>query len=140
MERRRRYMAYFLVAVSILVLIVAVFPHHHHGQKLCLTEKCEMCMEEGCSCPQHHHEQEGDEHSCTSTCVTQLYYLSPDVHHEDISSSVFFIQLLPLLSNWVLSLPLNDSPEIETYYLEKLHAQHLNASIGLRAPPVMLLS
>lgn len=140
MERRRKYMAYFLVAVSILVLMVAVFPHHHHGQMLCLTEHCEMCMDEIGTCSHHCHHDRECEHSCTSTCLTQLHYLNPDFHHENPSDQVSFILLLPLLSELVLHLPVNDSPEIETYYLEKLHAQHLNASIGLRAPPAMVLS
>ena len=140
MERRRQYMAYFLFAVSILVLMVSVFPHHHHGGKFCVSSHCEMCMEEGCACSHHCTPESGCEHTCKSTCLTHLYYLNPDLQDAGMILPSFFTLILPLLSDIVFAVPLDNSIDCETYYLERLHSLHLTSSVGRRAPPFMVLS
>ncbi len=141
MEGRRKYIAYFLVAVSILVLMVSVCPHHHHGNQFCLSARCTVCMQDNCT-DAHHHcgEEQGCEHACTFACLTQFHYLTPDWHtHEDVNCD-FFTILLPLLSEVIFSFSFDQPADFEGFYLERLHALHLISSVGLRAPPFMMLS
>lgn len=144
-QKRKNILAYFLLAVSILVLTVTVFPHHHHDLHFCPITFCEQCHSWSCSCEHetsedfaHHHT--GDQ-SCKTTCVTQFHYLTPsDSHHNTGADYTFFTFIYPLLHQLEILFRAEDSPEPDIYYLEKLHTQLFTASVGLRAPPFMVLS
>ena len=142
-NKRKNIIAYFLLAVSILVLMVTVFPHHHHGLHFCPITLCEECHTWGCSCE---HETETDTHehgdqSCKTTCVTQFHYLTPvDLNQYTDADYTFFTLIYPLLHQLEILFQTEDNPEPDICYLEKLHARLFHSSVGLRAPPFMVLS
>ena len=141
-NKRKNIIAYFLLAISILVLMVTVFPHHHHGLHFCPITLCEECDTWGCSCE---HEADADAHeqgdqSCKTTCVTQLHYLTPaDLNQYTDADYTFFTLIYPLLHQLEILFQTEDNPEPDIYYLEKLHARLFHSSVGLRAPPFMVL-
>ena len=143
-NKKKNILAYFLLAVSILVLMVSVFPHHHHGLHFCPITFCENCGSWSCSCEHEttknlSHEHKGDQ-SCETTCVTQFHYLIPDYNHSTDADYTFFTLIYPLLHQLEILYQAEDDPEPDTYYLEKLHARIFTTSIGLRAPPFSVLS
>ena len=145
MNKKKNILAYFLLAMSILVLMVTVFPHHHHGLHFCPITLCEQCHSWGCSCEHEGTEQNSghdeDDQSCKSTCVTQFHYLTPvDLNQQTNADYTFFMLIYPLLRQLEILYQAEDTPEPDLYYLEKLHARLFNASVGLRAPPFMVLS
>ena len=144
-QKRKNIIAYFLLAVSILVLAVTVFPHHHHGLHFCPITLCEQCHTWNCSC-EHDisddmcHGNESDQ-SCKTTCVTQFHYLTPsDSHHNTDADYTFYTLIYPLLHQLEILFQTEESPRSDSYYLEKLHARLLVTSVGWRAPPFMVFS
>ena len=136
--RRKRYIAWFLLVVSMVMLTAAVLPHHHHRHILCLQHDVAAC---GCDCGESHasdtYASEGH-HACNGHCVTNFQSLSPDEAEGDVSPDYSTCQLLYTLAD-VLSLPIfQDDTQSKSisYYLEKLHATCLPHGLGLRAPPV----
>ena len=144
-NKRKNILAYFLLAVSILVLAVTVFPHHHHGMHFCPITFCEQCDSWSCSCEHesaedfaHHHP--GDQ-SCKISCVTQFYYLTPvNLNQYTDADYTFFMLIYPLFRQLEILYQAEDSDESDIYYLEKLHARLFHASVGLRAPPFSVLA
>lgn len=147
-EKRRNIIAYFLLAVSFLVLMVAVFPHHHHGLHFCPITLCEKCHTWDCSCEHQSNEQNqnaahehGGNQSCNTTCVTQFHYLTPtNSTHQTDADYTFFVLIYPLLSELVSLFQVEDSLKPDLFYFEKLHARLFNSSVGLRAPPFMVFA
>lgn len=141
-NKRKNIIAYFLLTVSLLVLMVTVFPHHHHGSHICPIVLCEKCHTWDCSgthnASQDSNHDDGNQ-SCKITCVTQLHYLTPtDSHHNTEADYTFFTLIYPLFHQFELLFQTEDSPEPDIYYHEKLHARFFNESVGLRAPPFMV--
>lgn len=137
--KRRRYIAWFLMWVCMIMLTAAVLPHHHHHDILCLQQ--DVCT---CHCTLHHHQTHSDQssdaqHTCDDGCVTKFKSITPDKAQDSVSSPYAVCQLLyavadVLILSW--KLPEQRVP-LYTYYLEKLHSICLPAAQGLRAPPVV---
>lgn len=133
----RRYIAYLLMAVSMLMLMASVLPHHHHREILCLQHDVTVCdypygthsAEEGASAP---------EHRCPSGCVTQFHGIQPDPLQETVSPDISFCSLLYAVSDVWLHLWQHAEPPTPPLppYVERLHAIGLSLTQGLRAPPV----
>ena len=141
---KKNILAYFLLAVSILVLMVTAFPHHHHGMLFCPITFCQACDSWSCSCEHESADDLAQHHtgnqSCTISCVTQLHYLTPsNSNHITDADYTFFTLIYPLLHQLEILYQAEDSEEPDIYYLEKLHARLFHASAGLRAPPYKVL-
>ena len=143
--KQRRFIAWMLMVVSIVMLTASVLPHHHHQEILCLQHDAEAC---GCSheCSKHHehHEYGGhcshEKHACGSQCITNFQTVTPDEGTMDVSPSYTFCSLLYGVAD-VLSIPLPISESranLSYFYLEKLHSICLWHVKGLRAPPALV--
>lgn len=138
---KKEMKAYLLLLVCILMQAAAVFPHHHHSDRFCmradlvghsLTEACMASGAEGM-----HHSDDADSHSCSAGCITHFQVTSPI--HQEVSVEpgyTFFSILYPLYEavRLLVGLPLK-AINLETVYIERLHARHVLRAIGLRAPP-----
>ncbi|WP_455671570.1 DUF6769 family protein [Phocaeicola sp.] len=136
--KRRRYIAWALMLVSIIMLTASVLPHHHHQEILCLQHDVTAC---GCECSDHHHnETPGEKHTCNAGCVTKFKSVTPDKSQDSVSPDYSFCSLMYTLTD-ILILPLRPSEsktKLYTYYLERLHSTCFPHVIGLRAPPYVL--
>lgn len=134
--KRRRYIAWMLMLVSMVMLTAAVLPHHHHQHILCLHNDVAACE---CDCGESKESHANESHhACEDHCVTNFQSVTPDDAQGDISPDYSTCQLLYTLAD-VLSLPLSledSNGKFISYYLEKLHATCLPHGLGLRAPPV----
>jgi hypothetical protein len=131
----------FILTANIILLLHAVFPHHHHESQVCFT------LSHGNSCevqigtePDHH--SGNDANGDTEDCVLKRIVALPDKTSFRVSDSpedTFQILLgdatLPFdqqvyvpIPNWV---PLD--PFIETFSFSYL----VSSSLGLRAPPAV---
>ena len=144
--RQRRYIAWVLMVVSIVMLTASVLPHHHHREILCLqhdVEACE-CATHTTGHEHHRHQHEGhgthSHHACGSDCVTHFQTVTPDRASVDVSPEYSFCALLYTLADILsIPLPLNDTKaNLSYFYLEKLHTTCLPHVKGLRAPPVLV--
>lgn len=145
--KRRRYIAWMLMLISMVMLVASVLPHHHHREFLCLQHdvtECACACAAGCTCPEcaeHHHATASGEHQhCGAGCVTKFNSLTPDKGQDVLSPEYAFCSLLYALSDaWMFALQLSeDNTSHNTYYLEKLHSTCLPHVKGLRAPPCVL--
>ena len=145
--KQRRFIAWMLMVVSMVMLTASVLPHHHHHEILCLQHDVEACeCSHGCTDHHDHHEHEGHcshgKHMCGSDCVTHFQTLTPDEASVDVSPEYSFCSLLYMVAD-VLSIPLpiSESRANQSYfYLEKLHSTCLWHVAGLRAPPAFVLA
>ena len=148
--KQRRFIAWMLMVVSIVMLTASVLPHHHHQEILCLQHDAEACeCSHGCEEYQEHHKHhhhEGhcshDKHACTSQCVTHFQTVTPDETSVDVSPDYSFCSLLYMVSD-ILSIPLplsETKANLSYFYLEKLHSTCLWHVAGLRAPPALVLA
>lgn len=139
--KRRRYIAWILMWVSMIMLTASVLPHHHHREVLCLQHDVEQC---DCSCSAYHHpgDASDENHTCNAGCVTHFNSVTPDRVQNGISPDYSFCLLLYTLTDvWALSLRLTEHNTIpDIYYLEKLHSTCLPHVKGLRAPPYAVLA
>lgn len=131
----KRYIAYVLFFVSLLMLAVPVIPHHHHADGL-------LCMKNDIDteCCTHPVNKAGEHCCCNTGCIaTHFFQQRPNLDVE-------FIQLLPgnILFNLtdLLSSPIFSSfighLRQESIYIESLHSTFLTRATGLRAPPFLL--
>ena len=139
----RIFQTYCLLVASILMLAVAVFPHHHHAERVCLkADRC-TCTSTDTSCEEHCLDSEGTgNHGCTISCVTHFAFGHQQLSRSDVSPDFTFSFLIyPMLgllehlqagSDW--------SDDSESIYIEKLYSRQWMAAWGLRAPPVFLRS
>ena len=144
--KQRRFIAWMLMIVSMVMLTASVLPHHHHQEILCLQHDVEACeCSSHCEGNHHeHHQHEGHcshgKHACGSDCVTHFQILTPDKISVDVSPDYSFCSLLYTLSD-ILSIPLPLSEKkanLSYFYLEKLHPTCLWHVMGLRAPPAFV--
>ena len=137
--KQRRYIAWFLILVSIIMLTASVLPHHHHREILCLQHDITVC---GCQCSgeQHNHDVSHDKHTCNAGCVTKFKTITPEKVQNSVSPDYSFCSLLYTVPDiLLLSLRLTERNTIpDTYYLDKLHSTCLPHVKGLRAPPYVL--
>lgn len=129
--------SYILLAICILMLVARVLPHHHHSEIFCLSEdlvahqvtpECKGDM---------HHSDDADRHTCTSACVTNFQFGTPDHHGSDVTPDYSFYTILYSLVA-ILHLPLcpvSDADTERALYAESLHARNCVQTAGLRAPP-----
>ena len=147
--KQRRFIAWMLMIVSIVMLTASVLPHHHHREILCLQHDVEAC-ECTSHCEGNHHEHHqhdghcshGTHHACGSDCVTHFQTLTPDKASVDVSPDYSFCALLYTLADLLsIPLPLKDTrANLSYFYLEKLHSTCLWHIQGLRAPPAFVLA
>ena len=127
--KQRRYIAWFLILVSIIMLTASVLPHHHHREILCLQHDITVC---GCQCSgeQHNHDVSHDKHTCNAGCVTKFKTITPEKVQNSVSPDYSFCSLLYTVPDiLLLSLRLTERNTIpDTYYLEKLHSTCLPLS------------
>ena len=146
--KQRRFIAWMLMVVSIVMLTASVLPHHHHREILCLQHDVAAC-ECTSHCTGHHHEHHqhaghcshGTHHACGSDCVTHFQTLTPEKASVDVSPDYSFCALLYTLADLLsIPLPLKDTrANLSYFYLEKLHSTCLWHVMGLRAPPSFVL-
>ena len=144
--KQRRFIAWMLMIVSMVMLTASVLPHHHHQEILCLQHDVEACeCASHCEGKHHdHHHHEGHcshgKHACGSDCITHFQTLTPDKASVDVSPDYSFCSLLYTVSD-ILSIPLPLSEKranLSYFYLEKLHSTGVLPVMGLRAPPVLV--
>ena len=146
--KQRRYIAWMLMVVSIVMLTASVLPHHHHREILCLQHDVTAC-----ECTSHcgghqngHHQHTGNcshsHHSCGSDCVTHFQTVTPEKSSVDVSPDYSFCALLYTLADILsIPLPLNDTKaNLSYFFLEKLHSIGILPIKGLRAPPAFVLA
>lgn len=123
--KRRRYIAWVLMLVSIIMLTASVLPHHHHREILCLQ-----------------HNSSDENHTCNAGCVTKFKSVTPDRAQDSVSPDYSFCLLLYTVTDVLaLSLRLTEHNTLPyNYYLEKLHSTCLPHVKGLRAPPCDVLA
>ena len=102
--KRRRYIAWVLMLVSIIMLTASVLPHHHHREILCLQHDMTLC---GCQCSVQHqqHNSSDENHTCNAGCVTKFKSVTPDRAQDSVSPDYSFCLLLYTVTD-VLALSL----------------------------------
>ncbi len=139
----------FLVLANIVLLAVAVMPHHHHGEMMCfVSSHCHH--NDGCGSDQsccHHDSQQSSkehEHSGDANCCNVGEWLLPNIEPEhkhqhhclcttcDISNDLFIAILpdFPKPTIQLVNLPFRQAPTDDTIlqiFVSRIH--------GLRAPP-----
>ena len=139
--KRRRIIAWCLIAVCMVMLAASVMPHHHHHDILCLHDE----TEELCCSDAHDYApiEEGtnaiiplSQQACDSGCVTNFCSISPDKADSGISPLyTFCVLLFTMISIVTAFLTLEFKARILSFYLEKLHPACIPSIQGLRAPP-----
>lgn len=133
--KSKRYITYFLIFISIAMLVVPVIPHHHHSNGL-------ICMKNDItpSCCGEQHSPDKEHCCCDTGCVTTHFFQqTPNsdngwLHPDTFWVITFFSE--PLLT--LLNLPEDSGPSEECIYLESFHGTYLTRATGLRAPPSVL--
>ena len=119
----RIFQTYCLLVASILMLAVAVFPHHHHAERLCLKSDWCTCTSDA-SCEGHcTHSPNTDNHECTISCATHFAFGHQQLSRSDVSPDFTFsfliypmLSLLEYFQTGVIRIGNSDS-----IYIEKLH-------------------
>ena len=137
--KRRRYIAWVLMMVSMIMLTASVLPHHHHQEILCLQHDMDICA---CHCGGYNHQDSAsnENHTCNAACVTKFKSVTPDRAQDSVSPDYSFCSLLYAVTD-VLILTLRQYEHNTLPYncfLEKLHSTCLPHIKGLRAPPYVL--
>ena len=140
---RRATAISLLFLANIVLLAVAVVPHHHHGDMICFTAS-HCCGHEhdadGCHDEQqtsHAHEHHGDA-GCCNVEEWLLPNIEPEHKHQyhcscSTCNNDLFVAILPDLSEPTIqpvSLPFRQAPTTETYV-----CIYVSQTLGLRAPP-----
>ncbi len=133
---KKWYVTYFLLFISIVMLVVPVIPHHHHADGL-------ICMKNDITtdCCKQNHNPEND-HCCSDTgCVTTHFFQrSPSTDNDAWANpdtlwvATFYLE--PLLR--LLAVPEVNLKRQDNVYLESLHGTFITRATGLRAPPSVL--
>lgn len=136
--KRKRHIAYWLLFVSMIMLVVPVIPHHHHTDGL-------LCMKNDLTeeCCNHHHDAEKKEHCCCDTgCLTTHFFQkTPSTDHQAMTAPDFPLWVMPLFFEPILSLlllPDDEGRGQDPIYIESLHGTFITRAAGLRAPPAQL--
>ena len=148
--KQRRFIAWMLMVVSIVMLTASVLPHHHHREILCLQHDATACECATQCAEQHHghhqhagHCSHGTHHACGSDCITHFQTITPGKASVDVSPDYSFCALLYILADLLsIPLPLNNDTRanLSYFYLEKLHSIGVLPIMGLRAPPSFVLA
>ena len=138
MEQRLK--TYFLILVSIVMLIAPVFPHHHHGEVLCMVQDMDddtvyHIDDEICSdifSAQHPHRSD-----CQAGCVTQFQLENLQMNQDLDPGYTFYTLVYDSRIKLTASVSMQHVYEMDAVYIEPLHAVIVNSIKGLRAPPVL---
>lgn len=134
--KSKRYIAYFLIFISMVMLVVPVIPHHHHDNGL-------ICMKNDITpdCCAQHHSTPDKEHCCCDTgCVTTHFFQQTPSSDNGLANPDFPL-IITLFSEPLLRLlltPIENGQRQECVYRESLHGTYLTRATGLRAPPSVL--
>lgn len=134
--KRKRYIAYFLIFISIVMLVVPVIPHHHHANGL-------ICMKNDITpdcCGQHNNTPDKEHCCCDTGCVT-THFFQQTPNSDNGWSHPDFPLIITLFSEPLLRLlilPEENGRRQEGIYRETLHGTYLTRATGLRAPPAVL--
>ncbi len=142
--KKRQYISFILLIVSILMLTASVMPHHHHQEIICLQHDVTECQ---CNCNSNsnthsHAEDMNDEnHSCNTLCITKFNSINPDRVSDLFTADVPIFTLLYSINDiFNLSLPdICERVKLPYYYLEHLHSTSIPQVVGLRAPPCEII-
>ena len=134
MKERRKYIAYWLLLVCMVMQIASVFPHHHHSELFCLHADLTACAGEDCDTDGMHHEGDGDRHTCSAGCVTHIQSGTPDDAVPHLSPDYSFYLILYTFDT-LLHRASECFSRVDAVYVENLHAQDVACATGLRAPP-----
>ncbi len=144
--------AFMIVCVSILVLALAIVPHHHHDGLPCFTienlfnhnSDCDHhnnCDNDHSCCGHHHHESDAeDDNECV---LDQLEFIATiDQKPVNIcavcqhSHDYYLLQAVLIGFTEDFSLPDEFKENRQIPYLVNYHSVFASRSLGLRAPPV----
>jgi len=133
MKRKHRIIAVFLLFINIIMLVAAVFPHHHHvNGVICLKQ--DFPTEQ--ACPMHPHPPVP--HACCSNeCLTRFYSPAPTVH---LSSGPDYMLITTLFTDGMIEQLLRPREKrIKNYYVyrEALYGTDNVRTTSLRAPPML---
>lgn len=133
-----------LTLTAILVVVLNVLPHHHHGGTDCLV--MEICEQDGHINDEHttHHfandctsSEDADESDCTLQTLRN-YVVNPVAN--PLAADELLLHFIPLLAILVGELPQQESLTT-TYGHSDLNNYYQSALVcrfhGLRAPPVI---
>lgn len=142
---KREFKSYLLLVICVLTQVVAVFPHHHHADNLCLQSDWEvLCAVHGekDSCPHDVPAENAAHNCCGGSCATNLQFASSDNHSADVSPDYSFYSILysflTTCRTWML--PEVSSSQEKGIYVERLYARNVLRASGLRAPPSFFFS
>ena len=139
--KRRKFIAWFLLVVCMVMLTASVLPHHHHHDILCM--QFEQEMEAGDECCQHSHscndcgETPTSQEACKSDCVTNFCSVSPDRSVDSFAPLYAFCVLLFMLDSVFTFLLSLTKVRNHSCFFEKLHPTCIPSIKGLRAPPTI---
>ncbi|WP_157948286.1 DUF6769 family protein [Bacteroides sp. Marseille-P3684] len=130
--KKKRYFAWILFSVCLVMLVAAVFPHHHHDDlTLCMHYDLQTCCDAECPDSPHHH----GGRDCGNACVTSFCCDAPHPSHL-ISPLFYFIVDLGIRADaYRLSLSERVVDGDTCAYVERLHPLDVQAVGGWRAPP-----
>lgn len=131
----------FILIANIILLVHAVFPHHHHESQVCFTlSHCHSCEVQSGTEPEHHSGK--DANGDTEDCVLKQIVALPDKTSFRASDSPEeTYQILTgdaiLTFNEKVDVPIGNlvslNPRIEAFSFPDL----VSSSLGLRAPPAV---
>lgn len=133
--KKNRRLAWILFSVCLVMLVAAVFPHHHHNDMtLCMQYDLQQCDAGCCAHTQHSHSHSGGQ-DCGSGCITSFFCDAP--HPVQTIQPVYFslIDLFSITDACRLLLFERQMAEYPVCYVESLHASDYHRVYGLRAPP-----
>lgn len=128
--RQKRFISYFLMLVSIIMLTASTLPHHHHYGKICMQHD----LTEDTSCTSSSQKQNKGT-SCKVCCVTNFKCSVPDNQNH---VQPCFAHVVTLFTEAIINelfTPEEQTHQYSSYYFESLHSTRITHSIGLRAPP-----
>lgn len=142
MVNSRKISLIVLLAVSLVMFIQAILPHHHHEEEVCFadsqcTESCMVSEPEGDRDHCHDQDDPGREESCTLNSM----YLLPDVKgaggKADADGMIRNVQMGLLLPEEDHAGILQQFRLSDRFSPVSICRQLAGKSISLRAPPVI---
>lgn len=139
----------FILISVVLLLVFAVFPHHHHGGMPCLT--MEVCEDAKSCCETHHHHDHGgcsghEEGSCIIEDAVVVAHLHNELQYKALQSddcgldSAHYIPICFIVADL---LNFADDALLPPEYPDGRQGDYTSADVsspqGLRAPPFGLV-
>lgn len=132
--KRKRYIGWFLIMVSLIMLTASVIPHHHHREILCLQHDVEDCSSNTTR-------SQNENKECQACCVTKAFCFVQQQNTNILPVDYFPPVTLFTLSDILNLLPPEEEIHIHSFvYKESLHGVRLITGVGLRAPPAPLFA